>query len=149
MRPCASGIALSTLALLLVSSVPHAGAAPPPRAEAPGARAAAAGTPVKPGAPSATGDDARVTVETEEGLNSEVRNPPPVRTGPARELTVEEKALRYRALGLPTEMFTVMFAIGRLPGWIAQWKEMVEDSTKKIARPRQIYVGRNLTHYAK
>jgi len=38
-------------------------------------------------------------------------------------------------------MFTVMFAIGRLPGWIAQWKEMIEDRNSKIGRPRQIYVG--------
>jgi len=47
----------------------------------------------------------------------------------------------YRAIGIPVNMFTVMFALGRLPGWIAQWKEMVEDSTTKIGRPRQIYVG--------
>jgi len=46
----------------------------------------------------------------------------------------------YRALGIPTEMFTVMFAIGRLPGWIAQWKEMTE-SGEPIGRPRQIYTG--------
>ncbi len=47
----------------------------------------------------------------------------------------------YRAMGIPTNMFTVMFAIGRLPGWIAHWKEMTEDSTTKIMRPRQIYTG--------
>lgn len=47
----------------------------------------------------------------------------------------------YKALGIPTNMFTVMFAIGRLPGWIAQWKEMVEDKGMKIGRPRQIYTG--------
>jgi citrate synthase len=47
----------------------------------------------------------------------------------------------YRAMGIPTAMFTVMFALGRLPGWIAQWKEMVDDPTTRIARPRQIYVG--------
>lgn len=47
----------------------------------------------------------------------------------------------YRALGIPTEMFTVMFALGRLPGWMAQWKEMLEAPGFKIARPRQIYVG--------
>ncbi|HVT44885.1 MAG TPA: citrate synthase [Thermoanaerobaculia bacterium] len=47
----------------------------------------------------------------------------------------------YRAMGIPTEMFTVMFALGRLPGWIAQWKEMTEDSTTRIARPRQVYTG--------
>jgi citrate synthase len=46
----------------------------------------------------------------------------------------------YRALGIPTEMFTVMFAMGRLPGWIAQWKEMVEEG-QPISRPRQIYTG--------
>jgi citrate synthase len=49
--------------------------------------------------------------------------------------------LIYEALGLPVEMFPVMFAIGRTSGWIAQWKEMVEDSEQKIARPRQIYTG--------
>ncbi len=47
----------------------------------------------------------------------------------------------YRAIGFPTNMFTVMFALGRLPGWIAQWKEMVEDPGMKICRPRQIYTG--------
>jgi len=47
----------------------------------------------------------------------------------------------YRALGIPTNMFTVMFAIGRLPGWIAQWKEMIEAGDMKIGRPRQIYTG--------
>jgi citrate synthase len=52
-----------------------------------------------------------------------------------------------RAIGIPTNMFTVMFAIGRLPGWIAHWKEMMDDPTTKIARPRQIYTGPTLTHY--
>jgi citrate synthase len=47
----------------------------------------------------------------------------------------------YRALGIPTEMFTVMFAIGRLPGWIAQWREMINAPDARIGRPRQIYVG--------
>jgi citrate synthase len=47
----------------------------------------------------------------------------------------------YRAMGIPTEMFTVMFALGRMPGWIAQWKEMRDDPKTRIARPRQIYVG--------
>ena len=47
----------------------------------------------------------------------------------------------YRALGFPTNMFTVLFAIGRLPGWIAHWKEMMEDTSTKIGRPRQIYTG--------
>jgi citrate synthase len=46
----------------------------------------------------------------------------------------------YRALGIPTNMFTVMFAIGRLPGWIAQWKEM-RANKEPIGRPRQVYVG--------
>jgi len=46
----------------------------------------------------------------------------------------------YRAMGIPVNMFTVMFALGRLPGWIAQWKEMIEENAK-IGRPRQIYVG--------
>ncbi len=49
----------------------------------------------------------------------------------------------YRAMGIPTEMFTVMFALGRLPGWIAQWKEMRENN-EPIGRPRQIYTGKNL-----
>lgn len=49
----------------------------------------------------------------------------------------------YRALGIPTKMFTVMFAIGRLPGWIAQWKEM-RDNNEPIGRPRQVYVGETL-----
>ena len=53
----------------------------------------------------------------------------------------------YRALGIPSNMFTVMFAIGRLPGWIAHWKEMFDDPNTKISRPRQIYVGPTLTHY--
>ncbi len=47
----------------------------------------------------------------------------------------------YRAIGIPLNMFPVMFAIGRMPGWIAHWKEMVEDPTTKICRPRQIYTG--------
>jgi len=46
-----------------------------------------------------------------------------------------------RAMGIPTNMFTVCFAIGRLPGWIAQWREQHDDSTAKILRPRQIYIG--------
>ena len=52
----------------------------------------------------------------------------------------------YRALGIPTEMFTVMFALGRLPGWIAQWKEMIENK-EPIGRPRQVYVGANARDY--
>ena len=53
----------------------------------------------------------------------------------------------YRALGIPTQMFTVMFALGRLPGWIAHWKEMIEDPGTKIGRPRQIYTGPGENHY--
>jgi citrate synthase len=52
----------------------------------------------------------------------------------------------YKALGIPTEMFTVMFAIGRLPGWIAQWKEMTENK-EPIGRPRQIYTGQTNRNY--
>ena len=53
----------------------------------------------------------------------------------------------YRAMGIPTNMFTVMFALGRLPGWIAHWKEMVDDKETKIGRPRQIYTGHKIRHY--
>ena len=52
----------------------------------------------------------------------------------------------YRALGIPTEMFTVMFALGRLPGWIAQWKEMRENK-EPIGRPRQVYIGERERDY--
>jgi citrate synthase len=52
----------------------------------------------------------------------------------------------YRALGIPENMFTVMFALGRLPGWIAHWNEMLRDKNRKIARPRQIYSGPPLRH---
>ncbi len=52
----------------------------------------------------------------------------------------------YRALGIPTDMFTVMFALGRLPGWIAQWKEMRENK-EPIGRPRQVYTGHNERPY--
>jgi citrate synthase len=47
----------------------------------------------------------------------------------------------YRAMGIPTNMFTVMFALGRMPGWIAHWKEMLDDPKSRINRPRQIYTG--------
>jgi citrate synthase len=47
----------------------------------------------------------------------------------------------YRAMGFPTKMFTVLFALGRLPGWIAHWREMIQDPGTKIGRPRQLYVG--------
>jgi citrate synthase len=53
----------------------------------------------------------------------------------------------YRAMGIPTNMFTVMFALGRLPGWIAHWKEMVDDKETKIGRPRQIYTGQRIRKY--
>jgi citrate synthase len=52
----------------------------------------------------------------------------------------------YRALGIPVDLFTVMFAMGRLPGWIAQWKEMRENK-EPIGRPRQIYTGQKLRPY--
>jgi citrate synthase len=52
----------------------------------------------------------------------------------------------YKALGIPTEMFTVMFALGRLPGWVAQWKEMTENK-EPIGRPRQVYVGHTSREY--
>lgn len=53
----------------------------------------------------------------------------------------------YKAIGIPTEMFTVMFAMGRMPGWIAQWKEMIEDPNTKIGRPRQVYIGNKKRPY--
>lgn len=53
----------------------------------------------------------------------------------------------YRMIGIPTNMFTVMFAIGRLPGMIAQWKEMHDSVPLKLGRPRQIYTGSNIRHY--
>ncbi len=53
----------------------------------------------------------------------------------------------YKALGIPYEMFTVMFALGRLPGWIAQWKELVDDAGMKIGRPRQVYTGSPVREY--
>jgi citrate synthase len=49
--------------------------------------------------------------------------------------------LIYRAMGFPTKMFTVLFALGRLPGWIAHWREMINDPETKIGRPRQVYTG--------
>jgi citrate synthase len=55
--------------------------------------------------------------------------------------------IMLRALGIPTNMFTVMFAIGRLPGWIAQWKEQRDEPGGKIWRPRQVYTGNTLNHY--
>ena len=55
--------------------------------------------------------------------------------------------LIYEALGLPSSMFTVMFAIPRTSGWIAQWLEMIQDKEQKIARPRQIYTGDRTREY--
>ncbi|AXG15422.1 citrate synthase [Intrasporangium calvum] len=55
--------------------------------------------------------------------------------------------LIYKAMGFPPKMFTVLFAIGRLPGWIAQWREMMTDQETKIGRPRQVYVGETERHY--
>ena len=52
-----------------------------------------------------------------------------------------------RALGIPTEMFTVIFAIGRMPGWIAHFKEVRDDQKSRINRPRQIYAGPVMNHY--
>lgn len=53
----------------------------------------------------------------------------------------------YRAMGIPTNMFTVMFALGRLPGWIAHWREMNLSASTKIGRPRQVYTGKTVNHY--
>jgi citrate synthase len=53
----------------------------------------------------------------------------------------------YRAMGIPVQMFTVLFAMGRLPGWIAHWIEMHQSPTKKICRPRQIYSGETLRDF--
>jgi len=55
--------------------------------------------------------------------------------------------LIYKAMGFPPRMFTVMFALGRLPGWIAQWREMIDDPQTKIGRPRQVYVGATARDY--
>lgn len=56
--------------------------------------------------------------------------------------------LIYKAMGFPTRMFTVLFALGRLPGWIAQWQEMIKDPARKIGRPRQVYIGAAERDYA-
>lgn len=50
-------------------------------------------------------------------------------------------AITLRALGFPSEMFTVLYAIARTAGWIAQWKEMIDDPSQRISRPRQLYTG--------
>jgi citrate synthase len=56
--------------------------------------------------------------------------------------------ITLRALGFPTSMFTVLFAVARTVGWIAQWKEMIEDPEQKIGRPRQLYIGPTERHYS-
>jgi len=53
----------------------------------------------------------------------------------------------YRAIGIPVQMFTVLFAMGRLPGWIAHWMEMHRSPTKKICRPRQVYSGETVREF--
>ncbi len=55
--------------------------------------------------------------------------------------------ITLRALGFPAEMFTVLFALARTVGWISQWKEMIEDPSQKIGRPRQIYTGAPYREY--
>ncbi len=55
--------------------------------------------------------------------------------------------LIYKAMGFPTRMFTVLFALGRLPGWLAKWREMMSDPATKIGRPRQVYVGAEARNY--
>jgi citrate synthase len=56
--------------------------------------------------------------------------------------------ITLRAMGFPTEMFTVLFALARTVGWISQWKEMIEDPAQKIGRPRQLYTGATQRDYA-
>ena len=53
----------------------------------------------------------------------------------------------YKAMGIPVNMFTVMFALGRLPGWLAHWHEMVISKKSRINRPRQIYIGKGVRDY--
>jgi citrate synthase len=55
--------------------------------------------------------------------------------------------ITLRAMGFPTSVFTVLFAVARTVGWIAQWSEMIEDPSQKIGRPRQIYTGAGLRDY--
>ena len=55
--------------------------------------------------------------------------------------------IMMRAIGIPVEMFTVIFAIGRMPGWIANFREVMEDNETRIYRPRQVYTGATLNHY--
>ncbi len=56
-------------------------------------------------------------------------------------------AITLKALGFPTSMFTVLFSVARTVGWIAQWKEMIEDPKQKIGRPRQLYTGATRRDY--
>jgi len=56
--------------------------------------------------------------------------------------------LILKAVGIPYDMFTVLFAIGRMPGWLAQWREMVHEQDFKIARPRQLYIGEKTRIYS-
>jgi citrate synthase len=58
-----------------------------------------------------------------------------------RQKVAVEVGITLKALGFPTEMFTVVYAIARTAGWIAQWKEMIEDPLQRIGRPRQLYTG--------
>jgi citrate synthase len=53
----------------------------------------------------------------------------------------------FKALGIPTSLFTVLFAVARTVGWVAQWNEMIEDPSQKIGRPRQLYVGETEREY--
>ncbi len=53
----------------------------------------------------------------------------------------------YQAMGFPVDMFTVLFALGRAPGWLAQWRELLMDPEQRIARPRQIYLGSDKRDY--
>jgi citrate synthase len=55
--------------------------------------------------------------------------------------------ITLKAMGFPTDMFTVLFALARTVGWIAQWKEMIQDPEQKIGRPRQLYTGKTLRQY--
>jgi citrate synthase len=55
--------------------------------------------------------------------------------------------ITLKAMGFPTSMFTVLFAVARAVGWIAQWKEMIEDPTQRIGRPRQLYTGATRRDY--
>lgn len=101
MRPRASGLALSTVVLLLATRASHARAEPFPRAVSPGARRAADLAPDEPGRYSVPGYDVQVTVEVKESQDAESMNPSPARRAPPPKLAVAEKVRRYRALGLP------------------------------------------------